>query len=111
MMRRLLNTPRRRIIETFGVRRSKILHELENGRDVVAYLQGEFGYKDRKQYPLPDLILLDLKMPYMTGHEVLAWLRTNAFPTIIVIVLSSSILLQDVEASLAMGAHGYWSKA
>jgi CheY-like chemotaxis protein len=90
--------------------RFKILHELTDGTDVVAYLTGKGQYGDRKTYPLPDLILLDLKMPYMTGYEVLRWLRSQSFPSITIIVLSGSVLQQDVEASLAMGAHGYWSK-
>ena len=57
-----------------------------------------------------DLILLDLKMPLMTGYEVLHWLRSHPFPSVLVIVLSGSVLMQDVEVSLALGAHGYWSK-
>ena len=90
--------------------RFKILHELADGTDVVAYLTGNGQYGDRKTYPWPDLLLLDLKMPYMTGYEVLRWLKSQSFPSITVIVLSGSVLQQDVEASLALGAHGYWSK-
>jgi len=90
--------------------RFKIVHELEDGVDAVAYLQAEGPYHDRRRYPLPDLVLLDLKMPLMTGYDVLRWLQSQCFPSIMVLVLSGSDLQQDVDISLALGAHGYWTK-
>src|SRR4051812_12549530 len=43
------------------------LHEAHDGEQVLEYLRGENGFEDRRSHPLPDLLVLDLKMPRMTG--------------------------------------------
>src|SRR5580765_2770910 len=48
---------------------------VHNGEDVVRYLMGQDKYADRKTYPFPMLLLLDLKMPGTDGFEILKWLR------------------------------------
>src|SRR5262245_12022755 len=64
---------------------------VQDGDEAIEYLSGEGAYADRLRYPLPSLILLDLKMPRQTGHDVLKWIRNhpglNKMP---VIVLSGS---------------------
>src|SRR5687767_1985261 len=63
----------------------------ETGEQAVAYLSGEGDYIDRAQFPLPCLILLDLKLPGKTGLEVLEWLRgQEQFENLIVLVLTTS---------------------
>src|SRR5260370_9232565 len=53
------------------------LQVVRNGEEVVAYLKGEGKFANRAEYPLPQLLLLDLKMPLMDGFDVLPWLRPH----------------------------------
>ena len=61
-----------------ALQRSNIVNPLQvvrDGADAVAYLNGDLQYGDRERYPLPVLLLMDLKMPRKSGLEVLEWLR------------------------------------
>lgn len=59
---------------------------------------------------LPDLILCDLRMPAMTGHEFIRWLRQSRFKSVTVIVLSSSDLMEDIREAYALGANSFLIK-
>ena len=48
---------------------------VSNGEEAIRYLKGEDTYADRSRFPFPNLVLLDLDMPKLTGFEVLSWLR------------------------------------
>ena len=50
-----------------------ILRVVNQGRDAIGYLSGEGGFADRSRYPLPSLMLLDLKLGPFSGFEVLEW--------------------------------------
>jgi CheY-like chemotaxis protein len=77
-----------RVLKKAGV--ASIYH-VRDGRQAVEYLRGQGAYADRKAHPFPDILLLDLKLPHLTGHEVLEWLRKDRrFPTLKVFALSSS---------------------
>lgn len=81
------------------------------GRQALDYLFGEGDYGDRKRHPLPDLILLDLKMPGIDGFEVLR--RIKVMPQIKripVIVLTSSREEGDRALSYDIGANSYLIK-
>jgi CheY-like chemotaxis protein len=88
-----------------------VIGEVCDGEDAISYLNGSENYTDRGAFPFPDVMLLDLKMPRRTGFEVLEWLQTQAFKELVVIVVSGSILPQDIEQSLALGAAAYHGKA
>ncbi len=74
-------------------------------------MSGNGAYSDRIKWPLPSLILLDLKMPGLSGHEVLKWIRTRPETcTIPVIVLTSSHQDSDIRRAYILGANGYLVK-
>jgi DNA-binding response OmpR family regulator len=84
---------------------------VRDGQEAVDYLSGEGPYGDRSSYPLPSLLLLDLKMPRMTGFDVLGWLRESVqFKNLPVIVLSSSTHESDIVRARQMGAWDYHVK-
>lgn len=88
------------------------LRVVENGEQAVAYLTGLGPYADRTVYPQPLLILLDLKLPLMSGLEVLAWRRQQApqLQRIPVVVLTSSRESSDVNRAYELGANTYLLK-
>lgn len=92
-------------------RLSNPLHVVEDGDTGVAYLAGEGVYADRARYPLPTLILLDLKLPRRSGLEVLEWLRAQpGIGRIPVVMLTSSREGADVNRAYDLGANGYLAK-
>src|SRR5262245_32860583 len=90
--------------------RLSFVGSVSDGEELIAYLNGEGRYADRKNYPVPDMLLLDLKMPRKNGFEVLEWLRGQPFEDMVVIVLSGSDHVQDVEKALSLGARQYHTK-
>jgi len=87
------------------------IHRMKDGIEALNYLQGLEGFSDRKQFPFPEVIILDLKMPRMGGLELLAWIDEHPeYRVIPTIVLSSSRLEKDVERSYALGANTFMVK-
>jgi CheY-like chemotaxis protein len=82
-----------------------------NGWEAINYLSGKDEYADRERFPLPCLVLLDLKLPRVMGLEVLKWIREQSeLKTVIVIILSSSQLTPDIEWAYRLGANAYLVK-
>src|SRR5215472_11311182 len=82
-----------------------------DGDQAIAYLRGSNDFCDRLKYPLPQLILLDLKMPRVSGFDVLAWLRSDgALSQLPVVVLTSSNHDADVKRAYDLGAKSYLVK-
>src|SRR5689334_22237166 len=84
---------------------------VRDGGEAVAYLSGEGKYANRAEYPLPVLVLLDLKMPGMDGFEVLSWIRQrDGIRGLPVVVLTSSNEIRDVNRAYALGANSFFVK-
>jgi CheY-like chemotaxis protein len=84
---------------------------VQNGMEAIAYLEGRKPYEDRENFPLPGLMLLDLKMPFLGGLEVLAWIRGNeVFNSLLVVVLTHSQQSPDINRAYHLGANSYLVK-
>jgi CheY-like chemotaxis protein len=82
-----------------------------NGQEVIDYLTGSPPFEDRARYPMPGLLILDLKMPRKSGFDVLSWLSTRpGFAQIPVVVLTSSSAEADMRRAREMGAREYFVK-
>jgi len=87
------------------------LFVVESGQLAIDYLSGAGAYSDRSRYPMPVVVFLDLKLPLMSGHEVLAWIRAQRqLETLVVVVLTSSNEPADVRRSYSLGANSYLMK-
>jgi CheY-like chemotaxis protein len=79
-----------------------------DGQQAIDYLAGQGRFADREKFPLPSLVLLDLKLPFKSGHEVLAWMKSQReLAEIIVVVLTSSNQPSDLEEAYRLGANSY----
>jgi CheY-like chemotaxis protein len=84
---------------------------VRDGEETINYLHGEGPFADRARYPMPDLLLLDLKMPRLNGLEVLRWLRSDDIcRSLPVIIFSGSGLEKDVQEAYRLGANTYFQK-
>ncbi|MGH7995769.1 MAG: response regulator [Opitutaceae bacterium] len=87
------------------------LQAVPNGNQAIAYLDGSGTFANRRRYPLPCLMLLDLHMPGTSGFEVLAWIRSRPeFAELPVLVFTSSKLPSDAERAARLGASGFLVK-
>jgi CheY-like chemotaxis protein len=85
------------------------LFVVRNGQDAIDYLAGAGAYADRAVFPLPSLVLVDLKMPGKSGLEVLLWIRSRE-TEMPVIIFTSSNQPGDIHQSYQAGANGYLIK-
>lgn len=81
---------------------------VKDGDEAIAYLAGAGKYADRYEYPLPALLLLDLKMPGRDGFEVLEWIRQQpGLRRLRVVVLTTSDNPNDVNRAYELGANSF----
>ena len=87
------------------------LYSVSDGEAAVLYLEGFGTFANRAEYPLPDLILLDINMPKIGGFKLLKWIRAHAhLKTLPVVMLTSSDEPGDVSAAYEAGANAFLSK-
>jgi CheY-like chemotaxis protein len=85
---------------------------VKDGQRATEYLKGEGPYADRARYPMPFLLLLDLKMPIMNGFEVLKWIRSQPnLDRLLVVILSSSQISTDLSEARQLGTNCYLVKS
>jgi len=95
--------------------RSGMEHPLQivpDGDAALRYLSGEGAYADRMDHPIPSLVLMDLKLPKVSGLDVLKWIRAQpTLQELRVIVLSSSKRPPDIGAAHSLRIDAYLVKS
>jgi DNA-binding NarL/FixJ family response regulator len=88
----------------------EVVGEVSDGDEVIAYLWGYGEYADREKYPLPELLILDVRMPRMTGLQVLEWLKTQNLPPMKVAMLADTSGESFRAKAAGMGLRHFYSK-
>jgi CheY-like chemotaxis protein len=84
---------------------------VSDGQEAIAYLSGTGMYADRRSFPPPSHVILDLKLPKVSGLEVLEWIRTRGpRRDLPVAILSSSGEKVDRDRAQALAIDGYFVK-
>jgi CheY-like chemotaxis protein len=105
--------------DIFLVKRAFKIARIENplqvvtdGEEAIEYLSGAGKYANRAQHPLPKLIVMDIKMPRLTGFEVLQWVKREGQPLrrIPVVIVSASDHHADINRAYELGANAYMVK-
>ncbi len=87
------------------------LHWVKDGLEAIAYLNGEGVYADHALCPFPEVLIVDLKMPRMSGLELLEWIRDHPdYKVIPTIIMSSSRQDSDIVKAYELGANTYMIK-
>jgi len=82
-----------------------------DGEEAIAYLRGDGAFHNRRLFPLPTVVLLDLNMPRKNGFEVLEWIRAQpGLRRLRVYILSASSQPADVRRAYELGANSYLVK-
>lgn len=87
------------------------VHFVASGREALEYLSGAKPYANRKKYPLPTLLILDLKMPEINGFDIMQWVREQpGIKDMKIAVLSGSDLEADITKASRFGVVAYYVK-
>jgi len=88
-----------------------VLQAVTDGDQAVQYLSGGNSFQNRETHPIPQLVLLDLKLPRKSGLEVLEWIRTQPhLKKVVVVVFTSSRHDNDINQAYELGANSYLVK-
>ena len=88
-----------------------LIQVVKDGQEAIDYISASPPFENRREHPLPDLLLLDLKMPRLNGFDVLTWLRKQpGLKRLPVVIFSSSTQYEDVNRAYDLGANSYLPK-
>ena len=96
-----------------AMQKAGVLNPLQvasDGQMAIDYFKGTGKFANRAEFPLPCLVLLDLKLPRVMGLDVLKWIRQQLGVAPIVGILSSSQEEADIATAYRLGANGYLVK-
>jgi CheY-like chemotaxis protein len=101
-------------IMKYALKQARVANPVQvvtDGQMALDYLAGTGIYSDRVRFPLPFIVFLDLKLPYVHGFEVLTWIgQQQGLSSLVVIVLTSSEQEKDQQQAYALGARSYLIK-
>jgi len=102
------------VLFEYACRKAGIKSDIQvvtDGQEALAYLQEAAGFENRDDYPIPTLVVLDIKLPLKSGFDVLAWMRKEKqLRRLPVIVLASSDHSADIKHAYDLGANSYLVK-
>ena len=81
-----------------------------DGQQAIDYLKGVGKFAAREKFPLPCLVLLDLKLPYVMGLNVLKWIRQQPGTGLVIIMLTASAEDEDIASAYRLGANAFLTK-
>ncbi len=82
-----------------------------DGQEALDFLLGQGKYAARDTSDLPAVIILDLKLPQVSGPEVLRQIRLNTSTCRLpIVVLSSSVNMREIDECERMGINRYFRK-
>jgi CheY-like chemotaxis protein len=86
------------------------IHVASDGQQAIDYLRGKGEFSNRRLFPWPALVLLDLKLPHVMGLDVLKWIRQQHGTALAVVMLTASSEQTDIAAAYRFGANGFLVK-
>src|SRR5256885_7828807 len=96
----------RRALEQAKVRNP--MYVVNSGQEAICYLEGRGKFGNRVEFPVPDLMLLDINMPNGDGFAVLRWVRSHpGLKALRVVMLTTSDESEDVDQAYLLGANSY----
>jgi len=100
----------KRVLKKTGVENPVMV--VRDGREAILYLEGKGEYADRRKYPLPEILFLDLKLPIADGFAVLEWLKDQPGLKngLLIIVLSHFGDANEIRRAYALGASSFLVK-
>ena len=81
-----------------------------DGQQAIDYLQGAGKFTDRAKFPFPCLVLLDLRLPFVMGLDVLRWIRQQPGTLLTVLMLTASGSEADIVEAYRQGANAFLTK-
>ena len=83
---------------------------VSDGDEVLAYFKGEGRFSDRNKFPLPSVLLLDLRMARVGGYEVLQWFQIHPEFKPLIVIVTGIQEAKEIQEAYLLGAHSFITK-